>query len=71
MTEQNLKIYVCKRYEKVTDSYFSESWKGALVIAAESEKEAIDIYRGIEEDEPKQIVNIEFTKGVIYNDEDR
>ena len=64
-----MNVYECRRYNE--NDNFVEGWLGALIICAESKEGAEDIFIKNEDEKPKQIVEIELCKGVIYNDEAR
>lgn len=64
-----MNIYECRRYND--EDVFVEEWMGALIICAESEEAAEDIFIQNEDKKPKQIIEIGLNRGVIYNDEMR
>ena len=64
-----MNVYECRRYNENDD--FVEEWMGALIICAESEEAAKDIFTQNEDEKPKQTIEIELNRGVIYNDEMR
>jgi len=60
-----MNIYECRRYK----SNSGDCWSGALIIVAESEQEAIDIFREYEHgNEPVEIEKLEIKKGILYED---
>ena len=67
MTEK-FKLYKCTRYpEEQTDE--TGEWMGALLILADTPKEAEEIFQEFERgNKPKQIIEVEMERGVIYDD---
>lgn len=67
MTEK-LKLYKCTRYpEEQTDE--TGEWMGALLILADTSKEAEEIFQEFERgDKPEQIIEVKLERGVIYDD---
>ena len=56
-----MNLYECRRGSK--------AWKGALLIYAENEEEAIKIYTDAEDSNvPYSIKKIDIKRGIIYND---
>ena len=63
-----MKLYVCRR-SKPEDN---ESWTGALLIYANNQSDASEMYSEFEDgDIPGDIHVEELERGVIYNDEYR
>jgi len=67
MTEK-FKLYKCTRYpEEKTDE--TGEWMGALLILADTPKEAEEIFQEFERGrKPKQIIEVKMERGVIYDD---
>jgi hypothetical protein len=65
-----LKIWECRRWTEEDGS----DWMGALLVCAETEKEAIKIFKKFDNESmeegngPLEIREIPFKKGVLYND---
>ena len=59
-----LNIFFCKRG--------SAPWEGGLIILAENEQRAIDLFSQSEDQKPKSVslLNTD-SEGVLYNDESR
>ena len=64
-----MNIYECRRYNE--NDNLIEWWLGALIICAESKEAAENIFIKTEDEKPKQTIEIELNRGVIYNDEMR
>jgi len=62
------KLYKCTRYpEEHTDK--TGEWMGAILILAETPKEAEAIFQEFERgSKPEQIIEIKLERGVIYDD---
>lgn len=68
-----MNVYICYRWE---EKFSYESYMGALIISAPSEKDAIDLFKEIEYDEePTRIELIDGVNAleskVLYNDHSR
>ncbi len=63
-----LKLYKCTRYpEEQTDE--TGEWMGALLILADTPKEAEEIFQGFDRGrKPEQIIEVKLERGVIYDD---
>jgi len=67
MTEE-LKLYKCTRYPEEQTGETGE-WMGALLIMADSPKEAEKIFQESERGrKPDQIIEVKLERGVIYDD---
>ncbi len=67
MTEE-LKLYKCARYPAEQTDETGE-WMGALLILADTPKEAEEIFQEFERgNKPEQIIEVKLERGVIYDD---
>ena len=61
------RLFECRRYDDDAEDYVGD-WMGALLIFADDEDIAIEIFNSLEDKSPLSIIEITDFDGIIYND---
>jgi len=61
------RLFECRRYDNDSEDYVGD-WMGALLIFADDEDIAIEIFNRLEDKSPLSIIEITDFNGIIYND---